>query len=144
MSFVPLVNVDVSRAVSRYNERSSTLEDNWFLLGAILALLLFWVGLYYWDKYRKKTDRQVNYPQELFLELCQKHRLNRSERSLLWHAAEQAYPNQPAVVFVDPRILKKRGESDAENASEYGQLARKIFPSSMAVLEQAEESVVDV
>ena len=118
---------DLARSFSDYTRRSSSLTDNRFLIGVFLAIGLFWIGLYYWDKHRKQIRRDGHNPKSLFLELCRSHQLSRSERSLLLRVAEMKQLNQPTAIFIDPAILGSLAASSSSGAGEYKALLEKLF-----------------
>ena len=65
-----LAQIDWSRAASRHLQSSGSLAQNRFLIVATIAIGLFWVALYLWDKHRKRLLRGGTTPKALFLERC--------------------------------------------------------------------------
>jgi len=123
-----VANMEAFEAGKRYLVRPSSSSDNWFLLIAILAIVLLWAILYHWDKFRKKFARQRNdNPQILFIELCKVHALSYAERALLRKAIEVKKLAQPAMLFVDPDLLSGMSASGSPEAPDYAKLVRKLF-----------------
>lgn len=121
--------VDLS-AVSRgaQAKRSISLADNWFLIAAVLGIAAVWIGLYFWDKHRKRLKRaSSSSPKSLFLELCQAHQLNRTERSRVAHVAAEKQLSHAGLVFVDPLLLQDFAQGDDPEHEEYALLLRKLF-----------------
>ncbi len=122
-----LANTDLGRSFSRYSRRSGSLSENWFLVAVFVAIPVLWGALTYWDKYRKRHAPSGNNPKSLFLELCRAHTLSRADRSLLLKAAETRRLKQPAMVFIDPAILRELAAARSADAGAYRQLAKKVL-----------------
>jgi hypothetical protein len=122
-----LADADALLAGSRYLQRSSSPTEYALIVVALAAIALFWTALIYWDRIRARFARRPPDPKSLFLELCHAHGLDAAERGLLWHAAELSGLQQPAYVFVDPRILSGLSASAGPHASEFGQLSHYLF-----------------
>ncbi len=118
---------DLGKAFTNYSKRSSSLSDNWFIFAAFAAIAVFWVVLFYWDKYRQKLVRRGQNPKTLFVELCRAHSLNRVERSLLSRIAEAKQLSMPSLLFVDPHILQNVAANTRSNSKEIRLLAKKMF-----------------
>ena len=127
MPAAPLFAASMYREASRYMERSASWTQNWPLFAAVGAILLFWAGLYYWDKYRKLQDATVRSPQALFHSLCRIHSLSRAQRALLMSAAQELPPDDLALVFVDPGILGRHAVADGADSEAYVQLQQQLF-----------------
>ncbi|MEX0717915.1 MAG: hypothetical protein WD066_15075 [Planctomycetaceae bacterium] len=116
---------DISRGA---NERpSASLEKSWYLIVVVLGIGLLWAGLYYWERYFKRTVRRDATPQSLFRDLCAAHELSRGERALLEALVERKRLEHPAVAFVVPALLLEMQAEDGDQAAEYARLARKLF-----------------
>ncbi|HVV99384.1 MAG TPA: hypothetical protein VHB77_03525, partial [Planctomycetaceae bacterium] len=115
------------REASRYMERSASWAQNWPLFVAVGAILLFWMGLYYWDKYRKLQDATIRSPQALFHHLCRIHSLSRAQRALLTNAAHELKADDIAMVFVDPGILGRHAVAAEADSEAYVQLQQQLF-----------------
>jgi hypothetical protein len=125
-----LANADMSsagRSAKRYSSQSSSLSNNWFLIAAILTIGALWFGLYYWDRYRKNLASKGDSPKSLFLELCRAHKLSRSERTVLLQIAEKSKLQNPAMIFVDPSVLRILSRSNGSNSELFSDLAGKLF-----------------
>lgn len=120
-------NIDNFRAGRQYLRNTGGITDHWFLIVAVVTIIGFWVGLYYWDRHRKQVRRGGDTPKALFLELASVHRLSRADRSLLWNASEAAKLEQPATIFVNPDILAEISAGNREDAGAYEQLRERLF-----------------
>jgi len=113
--------------IPRSLQRSTTMSDNLFLVTWMGLIISFWVGLYYFDKWRKSRSGTVGSAKSLFLELCRVHGLSRKERSLLLRAAKLYQPLEPAVIFVDSRILARCENAPSPEKEGYAGLSAKLF-----------------
>jgi hypothetical protein len=113
--------------IPRSLQRSTTMSDNLFLMTWIGLIVAFWVGLYYFDKWRKSRGGVVGSGKSLFLDLCRVHGLSRQERSLLLKAAKLHQPLEPAVIFVDPQILARCTTAPPPDNEGYASLSAKLF-----------------
>lgn len=121
---------EISRAVSRYYQRSSTLAENWILLCVFLAIVAFWIVLVYWDRLCLRLLPNHRRPDSLFQELCAAHRLNRGQRMLLIKAAHSGQIGCAAVLFVEPAILERLAGGEARDADSYRELLVRLFGST--------------
>jgi hypothetical protein len=121
-----LANVDMFHEASRYMRSSRSTGNVGFLLLAISALVLFWWGVQYLDKFRTARPGHSRTPKDLFYDLCRLHELSRPQRRLLLTAAARLPSQELARVFVDPSILGALAVSNAAEAEAYSQLLTKI------------------
>jgi hypothetical protein len=93
---------------------------------SVVTIVGLWglLRLYNWWR----SSRQ-NSPKWLFDELCRAHQVAGTERRLLWTAALEQHPENPALVFVEPDSLRppklkfrRRLESDRLAA-----VAKRLF-----------------
>jgi LPXTG-motif cell wall-anchored protein len=124
---IELANIEAFRAGAKHLRSTGSTSNNWFLFIAIAGIILLFVGLHYWDKYRKKLIKQQSNSKSLFLELCEIHNLSKTERALLLKAGEIQQLTQPALVFVTPGMLSGLEKSSQPEASEFGKLSQKLF-----------------
>jgi di/tricarboxylate transporter len=122
-----LANPEAYKAAGRYNDRLGSSSANWFLLVAVAAIVLLWVLLFYWDKFRKQFAKRADNPQMLFVDLCKIHGLTLAEKSLLMKVINMAHLTQPSLVFIDPRIIGTMTESSNSEAADYDKLSKKLF-----------------
>ncbi len=122
-----LANLEAFEAGRRYLVRPGSSSANWFLLVALIAIVLLWVLLFYWDKFRKQFAKRADNPQMLFVDLCKVHGLTLADKSLLIKIINMAHLTQPSLVFIDPGIIGSMTESGEPEAAEYIKLARKLF-----------------
>jgi len=122
-------SADLGDAFRRHAGRSSSLSGNWFLIVLVAGIGLLWLGLYYWDKYRKLKDEEGSDPASAFSDLCGVHQLSRMERSLLRNVASSKKLEQPAIVFVDPEILSAFTRTNSTKGQAYAALEKKLFGS---------------
>lgn len=129
INFWLLAAADLGSAFRAHSKRSGSLDNNWYLVAAVVAIAVFWTGLYYWDRHRKQNKHQGKLHNSLFLELCEAHGLNRAEQGVLKMAAASAESADQAALFVDPSLLRGKAASDEVDSKEYGELAGKLFGS---------------
>jgi len=104
-------------------------SDYWFLFAVLGLLAGGAVWLFLWDLRREKTVRAESTAEALFRELCNEHRLSKTEREWLLKAsfASPEGEAQPALVFVDAGLLKRTSEMAGDDAPAYRDLLRKLF-----------------
>jgi hypothetical protein len=90
---------------------------------AVLAIAAFWAGIYFWDRRRRPTAPAPG--TGLFGDLCRVHQLSREERDVL-HRVTTGLPS-PAVVFVDPQLLDRLGDSHPADAVACAALRGRLF-----------------
>ena len=127
MSRAILANVDRFKEMGRGLQGTNSWGDSSFLIIAIGLIIVFWVVLYHWDSLRGRASRKEGNPKSLFLDLCDAHQLTRAERALLFKAVGTANSGQPALVFVDSRILGRLATQRSTEADTYARLAAKLF-----------------
>jgi hypothetical protein len=116
MSDVSLLasTVEISESVNRWFRRSSSASEAGLWGGIFLAIVSLWVGLYLWDRFRKAPKKAGDDREGLFLQLCDLHKLSKAERLLLKNVAKSQKLSQPALAFVDPRILSSGTRASSE------------------------------
>jgi len=127
MTLLPIIARGMFDSVSRSASRGGTLSDNLFLITWIGLIIAFWIGLYYFDQWRKSRSAMMGSAKSLFVELCKAHRLTRTERALMLRAAKVYNPAEPAAIFVDPRILSSCATLPKPDGPDYSLLRQKIF-----------------
>ena len=118
---------DLGDAFRRHSERSNSLSENWIVFGLIGGIVLLWLALNVWEKYRKRASGKGSSPKSLFAELCHVHQLSRVERALLQKTVEQLGLSQPAFVFVEPRLLMEMADNSETEPRAFSALGRKLF-----------------
>ena len=93
---------DLARSVSDYSDRSKTLSGNYYLFIVVGFIILFWVGLLFKDKILSLFAPSKPTSKTLFSDLCEYHKLNRSEKKWLKELATLNKTDQHAIVFVKP------------------------------------------
>ena len=122
---------DISNSVNRWFRRSGSFSENGILFAIVLAIGSLWVGLYLWDRYYK-PNRRISLDREgLFAQLCDLHKLSRSDRQLLRNAAKHLRLDQPALAFVNPQILLDWAESSPDVTLEVRELVDRLFGESL-------------
>ena len=56
--------------------------------------------------FRRRQARRQATPKWLFDELCKAHRVESSDRRLLWAAAIEQHPENPSLLFIEPDSLR--------------------------------------
>jgi hypothetical protein len=133
MSDVSLLasTVEISESVNRWFRRSSSASEAGLWGGIFLAIVSLWVGLYLWDRFRKAPKKAGDDREGLFLQLCDLHKLSKAERLLLKNVAKSQKLSQPALAFVDPRILLNFAETSPGMAGEVRSLVDRLFGESL-------------
>lgn len=124
---VLFARTSVFKSMSRTFNGQGASSDNTFLYISFAMIAAFWGVLYYWDKWRKQRSKRTGSAKSLFMELCDAHRLARTERALLMKAAKSLGAGEPAVLFVDPRIVGKFAAASGGEAKQYAALSSKLF-----------------
>jgi hypothetical protein len=123
--------VEVSNSVNRWYRRSGSLSENGFLGVIILAIAMLWVGLYLWDRSRKPWKRTANDREGLFSQLCDLHNLSKRDRLLLINLAKAQKLDQPALAFVNPRILLAFAKNSPGMSAEVRSLVDRLFGEAL-------------
>jgi hypothetical protein len=123
--------VEISDSVNHWFRRSSSMSENavWGLV--FLGILALWVGLYFWDRARRPPKRTDQGREGLFLQLCDLHKLSKSDRQFLKRVAQSRRLDQPALAFVNPHILLEFAEAEPQAILEVRNLADKLFGHSL-------------
>lgn len=103
------------------------LQENWLLIAAILTVGTVWVLLYLWESFQVRRKALRDTPQGLFYDLCKTNRLNRTDINYLLNAISERYNDQPAMVFIDPHILKNYSSEASSDNKYYEELAERLF-----------------
>jgi hypothetical protein len=79
----------------------------------------------------------------LFLQLCDLHKLSKAERQLLRNVAKSQKLSQPALAFVDPRVLMNFAENSPGMAAEVRSLVDRLFGESLVeeIVSQSAETL---
>jgi hypothetical protein len=131
MHWVILANV--GEALSRYMRQSTSTQRGGIWGFALLAVILFWVGIYVWDERSKRVKIPEEKSESLFQQLCKTHRLNQQQRTKLLTAAKQCELAEPAVVFVDPKVLSQLAGDDSGESRAYAELGQQLFGSAFTL-----------
>ena len=124
---VLLAQSDLGQAFSRYTQRSNSPSDTWLWAAVVLGVAGLWLGLYYWDRFRRRTAGPPPSGGSLFQDLCRAHGLTRAEQALLVRAMNARPQIPPAAVFVQPELLAERAGSRDPEAGQFQALAEKLF-----------------
>ena len=119
--------VDYWEASQRYMDRSRSGSQYWYVLAGLIAIAVVWVGLFVWERNRRRSLQRRTDPKSLFIELAERHNLSDAEQALLWKAAQRKYPDQPAVVFVDSAVLKEAAATRGADSRAYSVLLSQLF-----------------
>ncbi len=123
--------VDISNSVNRWFRRSGSFSENGILFAIVLAIVSLWVGLYFWDRYRKPNRRASLDREGLFTQLCHLHKLSKSDRQLLKNAAKRLRLDQPALAFVNPQILLDYAEHSPDATLKVRDLVDRLYGESL-------------
>jgi hypothetical protein len=116
-----LGGIDTAALLAKTDKAASS----WIWLVVATALGGAWYGLTKWNRSRKGEVGDGTSPKSLLAELEAAHKLSRIERGLLSEAAAIQNLQDPALLFVDSRILKRL--STGPNGAEFSALVQKLF-----------------
>ena len=122
-------------------------------VGIFLVLGIAWGAYMLADSVNRKkcvqktTPTKKKKPGDVFDEICTAHGLASDQKRHLLAGAAELNLDSPALLFVDPALLHNLAASEHKDASEFRQLADRLFPlesestaSGDAESEQAELS----
>ncbi len=97
------------------------------LVGVLIAVGV--VVAYVARRYTRNQRRGYTSPRALFYELCEAHKLTRSQRKLLRQVSRFLRLRQPALLFVEPDCFdtNRLSELIKERSDELAQLHEKLF-----------------
>jgi hypothetical protein len=107
--------------------KTSQAGSSWVWVGVAAVIAVVWFALSRWNGGRIGDKGGRGSARGLFAQLAAAHQLNRAERGLLYEAASLRNLRNPAMVFVDPRVLRDLGRSKDAKAAEFAALAQRLF-----------------
>lgn len=110
----------------RFLSRAGSSRENLIVFLFVVIIAGVWIALFVWDRMRRTTVIQPKSVRNLFEQLCQAHRLDAHDTSLLTEGAKQCGLTSPAMLFVQPDHLA-RLSVDGRNAAGYRQLRERLF-----------------
>jgi len=113
--------------ISEAFRNRSLLQENWLLISATLVIGTIWLSLYLWENYQIRRNALRDTPQGLFYDLCKTNRLSRTDINYLLKATTERFSDQPAMVFIDPHILKNHISEVTSDTKYYEKLAQRLF-----------------
>ncbi len=113
--------------ISEAFRNRSLLQENWLLISATLAIGTVWLSLYLWENLQIRRKALKDTPEGLFYDLCKANRIGRTDINYLLKATSERYSDQPAMVFINPRILKDYISEADSDRKYYDQLAERLF-----------------
>jgi len=113
--------------VSRAFRNRGILQENWVLISATIVIGSVWLGLYLWENLQIQRKASADTPLGLFYDLCKTHRLSRTDINYLLKVTEEYAQEQPALVFIDPRLLHHFVSDGGTDARYYEDLSNKLF-----------------
>jgi hypothetical protein len=119
--------VEISSALNRWFRRSNSISENGIWILILMAIGTLWMGLYFWDRWRKPRRLPGLDREGLFTQLCDLHHLSNSDRQLLRTVAKTQRLDQPALAFVNPKMLLAFAESTPQATLEVRHLADRLF-----------------
>lgn len=111
----------------RYLNRASTSREN--LIFVLFAVIIagIWIALFMWDRLRRTALAAPKVAPSLFDQLCQAHRLDSGDSTLLSDAARECNLATPAMLFVQPDHLARLSADGMQHAAGYRQLRERLF-----------------
>ena len=116
-----------TQEISRAFHSRGMLQENWLLISVSIIIGTVWLALYLWEKLQLQRKANADTPHGLFYDLCQSHRLSRTDSSYLLKAVSESYPDQPAMIFIDPDILKAYLNHAGTDMKYYQTLSERLF-----------------
>ncbi|MFK7776500.1 MAG: hypothetical protein QM501_00075 [Gimesia sp.] len=113
--------------ISEAFRNRSLLRENWLLVAVALIIGTIWVSLYMWENFQVQRKSLRDTPQGLFYQLCKTNRLSRTDINYLRNATSERFNDQPAMVFIDPQILKNHSSEASSDNKYYEELANRLF-----------------
>jgi hypothetical protein len=117
----------ISDAVKRWVRGSASVKGGGVWLIIVLAIALLWLVLYLWARSRKPRSQAGTDREGLFAQLCDLHKLSKSDRQLLRSVAKAQRIDQPALAFVNPNLLLKYVEASPRATLDALELADRLF-----------------
>jgi hypothetical protein len=111
----------------RYLNRASTSRENLIFILFAVIIAGIWAALFMWDRMRRMAPATPKVAQSLFDQLCQAHRLDAGDSTLLSEAAREFNLASPALLFVQPDHLTRLSADGVEHAAGYRQLRERLF-----------------
>lgn len=127
-----LARGDMASGLDKYIEDSASLTQHGWMIGGTVFVALAWF-IYPIVKRRQKetqlaaTKAAAPPPRSVFVELCDRHKLDADERQLMETAARESSLESPAVLFVDPSGLLGLARSQPDQATQCDALIRRLF-----------------
>jgi len=115
------------QAALEYMQRSARLSENLPLAIAFGGIALFWIVLYFWDRFQRRKQRKPSSRPSLFLELCQAHNLNSTEQHLLTQLAKHDHLANRELLFVDPKPFTRMVSQRSSDSAAFVELQHKLF-----------------
>ncbi|MCH9656382.1 MAG: hypothetical protein K0U86_19805 [Planctomycetes bacterium] len=113
--------------ISEAFRNRSLLQENGLLISATIVIGLVWVSLYLWENFQVRRKALKDTPQGLFYDLCKTNRLSRADINYLLKATTEHYSDQPAMIFINPQILKNHISETSSDTRYYEKLAQRLF-----------------
>lgn len=92
-----------------------------------VAVVLVWLAITQITRLRTSWARHAQSPAALFAELCQVHKLTRSDRRLLAIASEAVPQAECCRVFIEPTVLQQFSRENPDEADNCRALLRALF-----------------
>lgn len=127
-----IADTDMASGLNRYLDDSASLAQHGWMIGGAVCIALAWI-LYPIIMRRREEQRRAAAkasaprPKSVFVELCERHRLDSDDRQLLELAARESELDSPSVLFVDPAALHDLGRSQPEQADHCDALVKRLF-----------------
>lgn len=122
-----LADFDTLSGAGRYLRSSGDPVLRWLFFLGVLLIAAVWGGLFLWDRWSKRLRRPVDPIDPGFASLCQAHRLEKSERTLLWRVARGRADESPLTVFLDPTLLETFATNDPAERTAAEELRTRLF-----------------
>ena len=127
-----LADSEMASGLNQYLEDSASLVQHGWMIGGAVCIALVWCS-YPVIKRRRDAQRRAAAkaaaprPKSVFVELCDRHRLDKDDRQLLELAAREGGLESPSVLFVAPAGLRSLANTQPEHAERCETLESHLF-----------------
>jgi hypothetical protein len=133
MQFLPILLLAASDTASKTGDKVANQEAGfeWQGLALVLVTAMVVTGVVWWVRRWRlsRAQQMTNSPAHLLQVLCARHGLARPDHRLLVSLAHEQRLENPAQLFVDPRLWEpsRLGALGNRYAAQFGRLRERIF-----------------
>jgi hypothetical protein len=133
MQFLPTWLLAASDTATKAGDKAVDLEAGfeWQGLALVVVTAMVVTGVVWWVRRWRlaRAQQMINSPAHLLQVLCARHGLARPDQRLLVSLARELRLENPAELFVDPRLWEpsRMGALGTRYAAQFGRLRDRIF-----------------